>query len=217
MNDHLIKGDHADHASDIVVPVGHQRVADPHHQQRDVRQRLVRPQQFREDLLEVRHDEDHQADHGQQRDGQHHARIDHRRLHLARNTGRFFHETGQAVENDLHRTGSLTRPDHVQIELVKRPRMLRQRLRERRSALDRLRRFAEHDLHRRVFRLAFEGMQRTDQRQPGAEQNRQLARHHGQFLTLDHHRAERHIHAAPLLLAGAGGSPFFHGGHRRFQ
>ena len=159
MHDHLIEGDDGGDAADVEVPVRNQRIADPHDQQRDIRQRLVRAEQLFEDFLEVRHDEDHQADDGEDGDRKHHRRVDHRRFHLAGNSRRLLHEARQTVENDLHGARRLAGAHHVQIELVKRLRVLRQRFREGRSAFDRLRRLTEHLLDRGVARLLLQRVQ----------------------------------------------------------
>ena len=97
--------------------------------------------------------------------------------------------------------------------------MLRQRFRKGGPAFDRLRRLAENLLDRGIARLLLQRVQRTDQRQPRTQQNRQLTGHHRQILAFDHRRAEADVHqrTAALLLAGAVRGLLLGGKHGRLD
>ena len=78
--------------------------------------------------------------------------------------------------------------------------MLRERFGEGRAAFDRFGGPAENLFDCGVFRLLFKCAERADQRQPRAQQNRQLTRDHGQILAFDLDRADGHVEGALLFL-----------------
>ncbi len=152
-----------------------------------------------EDLLERRHDLDH--DEGQDADGDHDDddRIDHRPFDLPLERLGAFLELGEPAENDFERAARLAGLDHVHIEAVEGLGRFGHGLAERGPAFDLV-----ADVHQAVLELArlrllLEDSQAAQDRQAGVLEDREVTGEDNADLRANAAQGE-----LPLLL-GAGG------------
>jgi hypothetical protein len=89
-----------------------------------------------EDRFEFRHDEDKEKRHDAHCHRHHNDRVNHRRHDLVLNLVGFLLKFRKPVEHQLQHAANLARFDHVDVQVVKDPRMQRQRVRKRVTALN---------------------------------------------------------------------------------
>ena len=113
-----------------------------------------------------------------------HDRVRHRRLDLALDLLRLFEEFRETRERDFQRARGFARARQVDGEVVEDPRVLRQRVGERRAALDRLAHPLQDGPEPRDHALLREDAQAAQQREARLHERRQLAREDRQVLGL---------------------------------
>ena len=174
----------ADEPADQEEPMILHEAADPDDELGDGGERFV-AQHVVEDRLELRHDEDHEEGHDDHGKGKHDDRINHRRLDLVFDLLRLFLELRETGENKFQHTAELAGFHHVDEELVKNSRMLRQALGESAAALHGIGELVDRVLEQNVALLFGEDVEPAQKRQAGIDQGRELPGEDHQDLGLD--------------------------------
>ena len=146
-----------------------------------------------ENVLELGDHENHDHRHHADGDADDHAGIDHRTDDFFLELGGFFHEVGQALEDQIEHTAGLTRGDHVHVKFVERLGEFAGRVGERAAAFDFIRHAADDRLEQTRLLLIFENLQAAQDRQTGVLQRGKLAGKSHQLLARDAADGDRHL------------------------
>ena len=140
---------------------------------------------LRERLLELRHDPDQQHHHRQHGDADQDRRIDERRLHALAQLLVALHRVGEARQHDAERAARLARADDVDVEAREHVAPRVERLRQRLAAAHVVADLLQQRRDRRRVGEADQDLERAVERQPGAQQRRELARDREQLVAGD--------------------------------
>ena len=128
---------------------------------------------------------DHQEARNAQGDNQHHNRVRHCALNLVLDLLSLFKKLGEPIQRLFKDTAGLTCLRHVNVKMVKNSRILRQRLRERRTPFHGDSHAEEGLLQCRILRLLCQNPETSHQREARVHQRGKLAGQHHEFLGLN--------------------------------
>lgn len=152
-----------------------------------------------EDLNELGHDEDHDAQHDDAGDADDRGGVDHRADDAGFEPGGFFEKLGQAGEDEVEHTADFAGGDHLGVEDVEGLGVFGEGVAERGTRRDVFVDVLEGVLHEAGLLLLLEDGERAEDGQAGVLQGGELAGEEGEVLLAD--PADVDGHAAGLLLA----------------